>query len=153
MKKLDVNCLYHKGGDLDWTKRFLAPLDFDLRTYIGLWKKFSFLTLISVTKHSFRLFRSFCLIGGKDSLKCMENPPWLMFFLGDQLLTLKFQTGRQTVVELCVVMKSNKDTFTKSWAASTFKFEWQNLMTDYLLGPDLFLCHQILVVLGLSGYW
>ena len=36
----------------------------------------------------------------------MENPPWLMFFLGDQLLTLKFQTGRQTVVELCVVMKA-----------------------------------------------
>ena len=39
--------------------------------------------------------------------------------------------------KLFAVMKvSIKGTFTKSRAASSFKFQWQNLMADDILGPE-----------------
>ena len=36
LKKLHIDRLYQKGGDLDWNKNFLAPQDFDLGLYRGM---------------------------------------------------------------------------------------------------------------------
>ena len=47
---------------------------------------------------------------------------------------------------------SIKDIVLESRAANPCDFQWQNLMEDDLLVLDIYLYHQILVVLGLSGY-
>ena len=48
----------------------------------------------------------------------------------------KTTSDRHTMSILCAVMKAFiEGTFTKLWTASSFKFQWQNLIADGFLGP------------------
>ena len=52
-------------------------------------------------------------------------------------------SGRYTMLKFCTVIKAYvKETFTKSSAASSFKFQRQNLMADDFLGPA-FICMSL----------
>ena len=47
-------------------------------------------------------------------------------------------SDRHTMSKLLVVIKvSINGILIKSWAAGSFKFQWQNLMSDDLFGPGL----------------
>ena len=104
-------------------------------------KQFSLFTLISVTRQSFILVKSFPQIKGNDSLKYIQTPPRLISFgWSDRMNEYSFfctftsslgiveskkVSGRHT--ELLVIKASTNGTLIKSWAAKPFKFQWQNI--------------------------
>ena len=61
-----------------------------------------------------------------------------MFTSSSGLVESKSDSDRHTMSKLLVMIKASiTGTLIKSWAASPFKFQWQNLMLDYLFGPGL----------------
>ena len=54
------------------------------------------------------------------------------------MLESKKVSKKHVISKLCVLMKAFiKYILTKLWAASPLKFQWQNLITEDLLGPTL----------------
>ena len=67
-----------------------------------------------------------------------EYPFIGMFTSSSGLVESKNDSDRHTMSKLLVMIKASvTGTLIKWWAASPFKFQWQNLMLDYLFGPGL----------------
>ena len=115
-------------------------------------KTFSLFTLISVTRQSFILVKSFLLIKGNDSLKYKQTPPHLISFgwsaLSNEYLFIcmsslgivesKKVSDRHSKSKLLLAIKAaTNGALIKSWAAKPLKLKWRNLMLDYRFGPGL----------------